>query len=250
MDLGIKGRRALVCASSRGLGLACAQALAEAGADVVMNGRDAAVLDQEARRLADRTGARVTTIAADLSSGTGRAAVLSACGEADILVTNNGGPPPRPTAELDRAALLAAIEMNMLSAIELAQAVLPGMKRHGFGRVVNITSVAVATPISGLAASSAARAGLTGFMAAAARDAAPFGVTINNLQPGYFATDRIADIVPPNQGARAWLDQVPAGRFGAPPEFGAACAFFCSAHAGYITGRSLLIDGGLFPGAF
>lgn len=259
MDLGVAGRKAIVCASSRGLGLACARALAQAGAAVVMNGRDPDVLDREARALARETGADVAAVTADVSTPDGRAALLRACPDADILVTNNGGPPPMPLAELDREALATAIEMNMMSAIELVQAILPAMKARRFGRIVNITSVAVRMPIQGLAASSAARAGLTGFMAAAARDAAAHGVTINTLQPGFFATERIVDVVQSasrrqgvsqTEGEKAWLDQVPAGRFGRPEEFGAICAFFCSAPAGYITGRSLLVDGGLYPGAF
>jgi 3-oxoacyl-[acyl-carrier protein] reductase len=257
LDLGIGNRTALVCASSRGLGRACAQALAAAGARVVINGRDATRLVATAADITSATGATVVPIAADLGTETGRAALLDAAGKIDILVNNNGGPPAADFRALDRAALIAGIDANMLAPIALIQAVIDGMVTRGFGRIVNITSGSVKMPLPGLDLSSGARLGLTGFVAGIARQVAHANVTINNLLPGSFDTDRIAAIdaqLAARTGddpadVRARREQaIPARRLGSPDEFGAACAFLCSAHAGYITGQSLLIDGGAFPG--
>ena len=257
MDLGIAGRSAIVCASSRGLGRACAVELARAGARVLINGRDPARLATVRDEIAAETNAEILAVAADLSTEAGRAALLAAMPEPDILVNNNGGPPPRDFRDVDREAMLAGLEANLIAPALLIRAVLDGMVARGFGRIVNVTSGSVKMPLSGLDLSSGARAGLTGFVAGIARSVAHANVTINNLLPGQFDTDRIAALVD-NQArrsgrsageVRAQREQaVPARRFGDPAEFGAACAFLCSAQAGYITGQSLLIDGGAFPG--
>jgi 3-oxoacyl-[acyl-carrier protein] reductase len=257
MDLGIAGRNAIVCASSRGLGRACAEALAAAGVRVVVNGRDPDRLARTRDEIAAATGADIVAVAADVSTAEGRAALLAALPHVDILVNNNGGPPPRDFREVDHDAMIAGLEANMIAPIALIQAVVDGMQARGFGRIVNITSGSVKAPLAGLDLSSGARAGLTGFVAGVARNVAAGGVTINNLLPGAFDTDRIAALLA-DQGRRADRDpaelrrlrerSIPAGRFGAPAEFGAACAFLCSAQAGYITGQSILIDGGAFPG--
>ena len=251
MDLGIAGRTAIVCASSKGLGRACATALARAGCKVIVNGRDAARAEATAAEIRAETGAEVQVVAGDLSVAATREALLAACPSPDILVNNNGGPPPTPFEGITRENLLAGIEANMLTPIALAQAVLPGMAARKFGRIVNITSASVRAPIAGLDVSSGARAGLTAFLASAARKYARDNVTINSIQPGVFATDRIAF----DDGAtpRSWPSArraIPAGRLGDPQEFGALCAFLCSVHAGYIAGQNILIDGGAFPGAF
>lgn len=257
MDLGIAGRTALVCASSQGLGLGCARALAEAGVRVVMNGRDAARLEDAAERLRAETGADIVAVAADVGTHEGRAALLDAAGTADILVNNNGGPPPRPWAELDRDAILAGLDANMLTPIALVQAVVGGMVERRFGRIVNITSAAVKMPLAGLELSSGARIGLTGFLAGIAREVAHANVTINQLLPGSFATARVDAVdrraaeqrgISPAETRAAREAAIPARRLGDPAEFGAACAFLCSAQAGFITGQNLLIDGGAFPG--
>ena len=257
MDLGIAGRNAIVCASSRGLGRACAEALARAGVQVVLNGRDPERLARVRDEIAAATGAAIVAVAADVSSAVGREALLAALPEVDILVNNNGGPPPRDFREVDRDALIAGLEANMIAPIALIQAVVDGMQARGFGRIVNITSASVKAPHAGLDLSSGARAGLTGFVAGVARTVAASNVTINNLLPGSFDTDRIAALIE-DQARRTDRDaaeirrlreqSIPAGRLGAPAEFGAACAFLCSAEAGYITGQSILIDGGAFPG--
>ncbi len=259
MDLGIAGRKAIVCASSRGLGRACATALAEAGCSVVVNGRDRDALEATAREIAEATGTEVIAVPGDLDSAEVRAALLAACPAPDILVNNNGGPPPAPFAELTREAILRGIESNMLTPIALIQRVAPGMAERRFGRIVNITSSSVRAPIAGLDVSSGARAGLTAFVAASARSLAKDNVTINSIQPGAFDTDRIRSVLR-NSAAASGADPamlrarreatIPAGRFGAPEEFGALCAFLCSAQAGYLTGQNILIDGGAFPGAF
>ena len=251
MDLGIAGRRAIVCASSKGLGKACAMALAEAGAIVVVNGRDAARAEATAQEIRAATGAKVIVVAGDVGQESVRAALLAACPEPDILVNNNGGPPPTPFEGITREKLLAGIEANMLTPIALAQAVLPGMAARKFGRVVNITSASVRAPIAGLDVSSGARAGLTAFLASAARKYARDNVTINSIQPGVFATDRVQSTLggDPDKLAQRKAS-IPAGRFGEPAEFGALCAFLCSVHAGYIAGQNILVDGGAFPGAF
>lgn len=259
MDLGIAGRKAIVCASSKGLGKACALALAQAGCALVINGRGAQRLEAAAREIRDATGAQVACVAGDLDDPAVRAALLAACPEADILVNNNGGPPPKAFAALERDDILRGLESNMLTPVALAQAVLPGMARRGFGRIVNITSSSVRAPIEGLDVSSGARAGLTAFLASAARAFAGQDVTINSIQPGSFDTDRLRpgilkSAVALGVGeaeAKALREaKIPAGRFGRPEEFGALCAFLASARASYITGQNILIDGGAFPGAF
>ena len=257
MDLGIAGRSAIVCASSRGLGRACALELARAGARVLLNGRDAGRLAQVRDEIAAGTGAEILAVAADLSTEEGRAALLAAMPEPDILVNNNGGPPPRDFRAVDRDAMLAGLEANMIAPALLIRAVIDNMVARRFGRIVNITSGSVKAPLAGLDLSSGARAGLTGFVAGIARSVAHANVTINNLLPGQFDTDRIEALIETQarqsgRGAEEVRNQReqsgPARRFGDPAEFGAACAFLCSAQAGYITGQSLLIDGGAFPG--
>jgi 3-oxoacyl-[acyl-carrier protein] reductase len=257
MDLGIAGRNALVCASSKGLGRACATELARAGARVVVNGRDAERLAQTARAIADDTGGEVIAVTADVSTAEGRAALLAALPHYDILVNNNGGPPPRDFRELGHAEIIAGVEANMVAAILLIQAVIDSMVERRFGRIVNITSGSVKMPMAGLDLSSGARAGLTGFVAGVARNVVHANVTINNLLPGAFDTDRIASFMASaSERTGRSIDElraereasIPARRMGRPEEFGAACAFLCSTSAGYITGQSLLIDGGAFPG--
>jgi 3-oxoacyl-[acyl-carrier protein] reductase len=252
MDLGIRGRTAMVCAASKGLGRACAEALAAEGVHLVVNARTPGPLEAAAAELR-RHGVGVATVAADATTDAGRAALLKACPEPDILVTNAGGPPPGVWSEWDRAAWTAAVEANMLAPILLISAVLPGMIARGWGRVVNVTSQAVKGPIPELGLSNAARAGLTGFVAGTARQVARHGVTINNLLPGSHATDRIAALeerlarergVGREEAGAMRRAAIPAGRYGDPAEFGAACAFLCSAHAGFIVGQNLLLDGG------
>jgi len=259
MDLGIAGRKAIVCASSRGLGRATAFRLAEAGCEVVVNGRDKAKTEATAAEIAKATGAKVIPVAADVATKDGQAALFAAMPSPDILVNNNAGPPFRDFMELDRQKMIDGVVGNMIVAIELIQRVVPAMKEKKFGRIVNITSGSVKMPIGGLDLSSGARAGLTAFLCGVARQIAPHGITINHVLPGSFDTDRLThnmETVAKNQNitvdqARAnRAKTVPAGRFGDPDEFGAACAFLCSTHAGYITGQNLLIDGGVFPGAF
>ncbi len=257
MDLGIKGRRAIVCASSAGLGRACALELARAGVDVTINGRDAEKLAATAAAIRAETGVTVTEVVADLSTDAGRGALLAACPDPDILVNNNGGPPVKPYADLDADGIRAGLESNFVTPALLLQAVLPGMVERGFGRVVNITSGSVKMPLPGLDLSSGARAGLTGFVAGIARQVAHAGVTINALLPGSFDTARIASMTQAAADRNGTTQEeerakraasIPAGRIGDPAEFGAACAFLCSDKAGFITGQSLLIDGGVFPG--
>lgn len=257
MDLGIAGRKAIVCAGSKGLGRACAAALAENGVHLVLNARGAEALEATAAELRQRHGVEVRTVAVDITTPEGRAAVLEACPDPDILVNNAGGPPPGDFRDWDEAAWLAALRANMLTPIELIRAVVDGMADRGFGRIVNITSSAVKAPIAELGLSNGARTGLTGFVAGVARAIAGKGVTINNILPGRFATDRLSSNfqaaatrrgVPLAEVERAAKASIPAGRFGDPDEFGQLCAFVCSRHAGYITGQNLLIDGGAFPG--
>lgn len=257
MDLGIAGRKAIVCASSAGLGRACALELARAGVDIVVNGRDAVKLAETAAAIRAETGVRVTEVVGDLSTEEGRAALLAACPDPDILVNNNGGPPLKPYTALEADGIRAGIEANFVTPALLIQAVLPGMVERGFGRVVNITSGSVKMPLPGLDLSSGARAGLTGFVAGIARQVAGANVTINGLLPGSFDTARIASMTeaaakkngttPAEEKAKR-AESIPAKRIGDPAEFGAACAFLCSDKAGFITGQSLLIDGGAFPG--
>jgi len=259
MDLGLKGKKAIICASSRGLGRGCAEALAEAGCSIVLNGRNETVLAATRASLEERFGVAVSSVAADVSTPAGQEALLTACPDPDILVNNNGGPPRKDYTELDRDALLEGVLQNFVTPVELIQAVAPGMKARGFGRIVNITSLSVRMPIEGLDLSSGARAGLTAFMAGVCRQLAPHGITANNLLPGKMDTDRLKggfqraarqsgkDIekIRAEQAA-----EIPAQRFGTAEEFGQTCAFLCSRQAGYITGQNILMDGGLFPSAF
>jgi len=259
MDLGISGRRAIVCASSRGLGRACAEALARAGCHVVVNGRTRETVDAAVAAIRAGSGAEVTGVVADVSDRAGQQAVLAACPEPDILVTNNSGPPLRHFRTLTREQMLEGVIANMVTAIELTQQVIDPMIRRKFGRIVNITSGTVKMPLAGLDLSSGARAGLTAFLAGIARKVAADNVTINFILPGAFDTDRLRSTIQTAAGAQGITAEeaaarrratIPAGRFGEPHELGALCAFLCSAHAGYITGQSLLIDGGAYPGTF
>ncbi|WP_395451245.1 SDR family oxidoreductase [Aminobacter sp. UC22_36] len=259
MDLGISGKKAIVCASSRGLGKGCAIALAEAGCELFLNGRDATALSRTADEIRKRFGVKVTEIAGDVSNPEVQRALLAACPSPDILVNNNGGPPYRDFRELDRAKILEGVTNNMVTPIELVKAVIDGMAERGFGRIVNVTSLSVYTPIPGLDLSSGARAGLTAFLAGVARTVANRNVTINNMLPGKLDTDRLrgphepGSIEDPEQGAarRARLSaEIPAGRLGTPEEFGQICAFLCSVHAGYLTGQNIPVDGGLYVSAF
>ncbi|WP_057462661.1 SDR family oxidoreductase [Pseudovibrio sp. POLY-S9] len=259
MHLGIEGRKAIVCASSRGLGLGTAKALAEAGCDLVINGRNEQRLDQIASQLAAQHNISVIPVAADISSPEGQQAVLKACPNPDILVNNNGGPPHKDFKELDRQAIQDGVIQNMITPIELIKAVIDGMAERRFGRIVNITSMSVKMPIEGLDLSSGARAGLTAFLAGVCRQYAQHNVTINNVLPGKFDTDRLKGGferqaeqtgISIEEAKRLSSEEIPARRLGNPEEFGKACAFMCSAHAGYITGQNLLLDGGLYPSAF
>ena len=253
MDLGIAGKKALVCASSKGLGRGCAEALAEAGVNLVMNARGAEVLEAVAADIAGKYGVEVTTVAADVTTEEGRAKVLVAAGDVDILVINAGGPPPGMWTDWGRDDFVAALDANMLTPIALMQALVPHMQAQGWGRVVNITSQSVKAPIPVLGLSNSARAGLTGFVAGTARQVAPSGVTINNLQPGIHATDRAVSLdagVASAQGISSEEAQkqreatIPTRRYGTAEEFGATCAFLCSQHAGFIVGQNILLDGG------
>jgi 3-oxoacyl-[acyl-carrier protein] reductase len=259
MDLGIAGRKAIVCASSRGLGRACALSLAEAGCEVVVNGRDEAALGATAAEIRKTTGATVHAVVADVATAEGQAKLLAACPEPDILVNNNAGPPFRDFRELSRQQMIDGVDANMVVAIELIQKVIDPMAARRFGRIVNITSGSVKMPLFGLDLSSGARAGLTAFLAGVARSVAASNVTINFLLPGVFDTDRLRQNfevsakkkgVSVEEARKERMAIVPAKRIGEPAEFGAACAFLCSAQAGYITGQSLLIDGGAYPGTF
>jgi 3-oxoacyl-[acyl-carrier protein] reductase len=257
MDLGLVGRTAVVCASSQGLGLACATELARAGCTVVVNGRDSAKLEHTAEQIRQETGASVVPVAADLDTAEGQDRLVAAAPTVDILVNNNGGPPPREYHQVDEAALFAGVRSNMATPIRLVQLVIDGMVERRFGRIVNVTSASVKMPLPGLDLSSGARAGLTGFLAGVARTVVHANVTINFLLPGSFDTPRLRAVqrgAAERQGIEVdvvekhALASIPAGRLGTPSEFGAACAFLCSANAGFITGQSLLIDGGAFPG--
>ena len=259
MDLGIKGRRAVVCAASRGLGRGCAVSLAQNGVDLVINGRDRASLEEAAQAIRAETGVAVQTVAGDISEPGVQAAIIEAVPEPDILVNNNGGPPRRDFREIDRSAFLQGVVMNMATPVEMIGRLVDGMAERGFGRIVNITSVSVKMPVPGLDLSSGARAGLTAFVAGIAPTVAANNVTINNLLPGYFDTVRLRSNIA--AGAKAMsadlsefteqqMASVPAKRFGDPEEFGEACAFLCSAQAGYITGQNLVIDGGRYSGVW
>lgn len=259
MDLGIAGRWALVCAASKGLGLGCARALAGEGVNVVIAARGREALEHAADALRALPGAgQVRSVVADIATPEGRSAALAACPQVDILI-NNAGAAAGDFRQWDRADWLRALDANMLAPIELIRATVDGMRARGFGRIVNITSSAVKAPIDILGLSNGARAGLTGFVAGLARSTVADNVTINNLLPGQFATDRLrgnfAAIAQQQGSSAAEVAErkragIPAARFGEPDEFGAACAFLCSAQAGYITGQNLLIDGGSYPGTF
>ena len=252
MELGIRGKRALVCASSKGLGRGCAEALAEAGVDLVLNARGVEALEAAAADIRLKFGVNVVTVAGDITTEAGRGAAL-AQGPFDILVTNAGGPPPGLWSDWAREDFIRALDANMLTPIALMQAVLPGMMAKGWGRVVNITSVSVKAPVPVLGLSNAARAGLTGFVAGTARQVAGKGVTINNLLPGIHATDRAIALdgavvkargISMEEAITERAATIPAGRYGTAAEFGAACAFLCSQHAGFIVGQNVLLDGG------
>ena len=253
MDLGISGKTALVCASSKGLGRGCAEALAAAGVNLVLNARGVDALEATAAGIRARFGVQVTTVAADVATEEGRARLLDAAGSVDILVTNAGGPQPGLWSDWDRDDFIKALDANMLAPISLMKALLPGMIAKGWGRVVNITSGSVKAPIAQLGLSNAARAGLTGYVAGTARQVAQHGVTINNMLPGIHATDRAISLdtgVSKAQGidmatAKAQREAtIPARRYGTADEFGAMCAFLCSQHAGFIVGQNIVLDGG------
>ncbi len=244
MDLGIKGKRALVTAASKGLGRGCAEALAAAGVDLVINARGAEALEATAVAVR-RHGGRVVTVAADVTMPEGQAAVLAAAQGVDILVTNAGGPPPGSWENWTRDDYLRAIDANMLTPIALMTALMPGMIARRWGRVVNITSQSVKAPIAALGLSTMARTGLTGFVGGTSRQVAQYGVTINNLLPGIHDTDRAAMLDGGKAEVRAAREAgIPARRYGTAAEFGAMCAFLCSVHAGYIVGQNILLDGG------
>lgn len=259
MDLGISGKRALVCASSKGLGFGCAQALAREGVSLVMNARGKGPLEAAAQTLRDETGVEVTTVATDVTTEEGRARVLEAAGAVDILVTNAGGPPPGLWSDWSRDDFLAAFDANMLTPIALMQALVPGMADRGWGRVVNITSQSVKSPIAVLGLSNTARAGLTGFVASTSRQVAGQGVVINNLLPGLHDTDRAASLdqavvdaegITFEEARAARQATIPGGRYGSIVEFGATCAFMCSQHAGFMVGQNILLDGGAVNATF
>jgi 3-oxoacyl-[acyl-carrier protein] reductase len=259
MDLGIAGRKAIICASSKGLGKGCAMALAEAGCEITINGRQLDILSATAKEIREKTGVVVHEVGGDVSERAVQDALLAACPEPDILINNNGGPPLKDFRTLDREAILGGVVQNMVTPIELVQRVIDGMVARKFGRIINITSASVLTPLSGLDLSSGARAGLTAFLAGVARDVAHANVTINAILPGMFDTDRIRNNfanaaarqnVPEDKIRTDRINGVPAKRLGEADEFGNLAAFLASAHAGYITGQNLLIDGGAFRSAF
>ena len=255
MDLGIKGRKAIVCAASKGLGRACAFSLAREGVDLVITARGAEALEATAAEIRAATGVAVTAVAGDIATEAGRAAALAACPAPDILVNNAGGPPPGDFRDWGRDDWIKAVDANMLAPIFLIKAVVDGMISRRFGRIVNITSASVKSPIPQLGMSNGARAGLTGFVAGLARQVAKHNVTINNLLPGPFLTDRLrSGAAFAAQKSGRPVDEVlaergkenPTGRVGDPAEFGEACAFLCAATSGYIVGHNLLLDGGAF----
>lgn len=259
MDLGIKGKKALVCGASKGLGRGCATSLAREGCELTIVSRTAADIEAAAREIQALTGSKVTAVAVDITTAEGRAAALGACPAPDILVTNAGGPPPGNFRNFSRDDWIKAIDANMLTPIELIKATVDGMIARRFGRIINITSSAVKAPIDILALSNGARSGLTGFIAGLSRAVVKHNVTINNMLPGVFDTDRIQSNFEFSAKARSIsveavrterLGQLPAGRFGTPDEFGELCAYLCSVQAGYITGQNMLIDGGTYPGTF
>lgn len=259
MDLGIAGKRAVVCGASKGLGFACAHSLVREGVDVVVAARSAEALEEAAARLRREACGKVTAVVADVTAEVGRTAILAACPAPDIVINNAGGPPPGDFRDWSREDWLRAIDANMLAPIFLIRAVVDGMMERNFGRILNITSMAVKAPIPILGLSNGARSGLTGFVAGLARETVARNVTINNILPGMFLTDRLkgtisswaaAEGLTVEETAERRQQGIPARRFGDPPEFGELCAFYCSAQAGYITGQNVLIDGGAYPGTF
>lgn len=253
MDMGIAGKRALVCASSKGLGRGCAEALAAEGVHLIMNARGSEALEEAAAAIRAAHGVEVVTVAADITTEDGRAQVLKAAGEVDILVNNAGGPPPGMWTDWEREDFIKALDANMLTPIALIKALVPGMMARGWGRVVNITSQSVKAPLAVLGLSNSARAGLTGYVAGTSRQVAGKGVIMNNLLPGIHDTDRAtaldggvskAEGITMEQARAKRQATIPAGRYGTAAEFGAACAFLCSEHAGFIVGQNLLLDGG------
>jgi 3-oxoacyl-[acyl-carrier protein] reductase len=259
MDLGIRGKIAIVCAASKGLGKGCAVSLAREGVNLVITARGSEALEATAAEIRKHFSVKVTAVAGDITTDEGKQAALAACPAPDILVNNAGGPPPGDFREWDRATWLKAIDANMLTPIALIKAVLDGMSERRFGRIVNITSSAVKAPIAELGLSNGARSGLTGFIAGLSRRTVKQNVTINNLLPGAMWTDRLRSNVefnakkqgkPVEDVKRAREEAIPAGRFGTAEEFGDYCAYLCSAQASYITGQNLLIDGGNYPGTF
>ena len=259
MDMGIKGKKALVCGASKGLGRGCAVSLAREGCEVTIVGRTKADIEAAAKEMQAMTGSKVTAVAVDITTPEGRAAALAACPNPDIVVTNAGGPPPGDFRKFSRDDWIKAIDGNMLTPIELIKATVDGMIARRFGRIVNITSSAVKAPIDFLALSNGARSGLTGFVAGLSRVTVKHNVTINNMLPGVFDTDRLRTNFEFNAKGRGMtaealrnerIGQLPSGRFGDPSEFGDHCAYLCSAQAGYITGQNLLLDGGAYPGTF
>jgi len=259
MDLGIAGKWALVCGASKGLGYGCAISLAKEGVNLVINARSAGPLDEAARRIAGETGVEVRAVAGDITTEAGRAEALAAAPQVDILVNNAGGPPPGDFRKFTRDDWIKAVDANMLTPIELIRATVDPMIARKFGRIVNITSSAVKAPIDILGLSNGARSGLTGFVAGLARKTVAHNVTINNLLPGMFDTDRLrgtnqaaatAAGITIEEAAARRMASIPAGRFGSSWEFGQACAYLCSAQAGYVTGQNFLIDGGNYPGTF
>jgi 3-oxoacyl-[acyl-carrier protein] reductase len=259
MDLGIRGRTALVCAASKGLGRGCAMSLAREGVNLVITARGREALEATAEELRKGFGVRVQTVAGDITTPQGREAALAAAPAPDILVNNAGGPPPGDFRDWDREAWVKALDANMIAPILMIRAVVDGMIARRFGRIVNITSGAVKAPIPELGLSNGARTGLTGFIAGVSRTTVRHNVTINNLLPGPFETDRLRSNLEFNakktgksaeELRRVRTEANPAGRFGTTEEFGDACAYLCSAQAGFITGQNVLLDGGAFPGTF
>jgi len=257
MDLGISGRKAIVCGASQGLGRGVATALAVEGVQVLIVARNPERLEAAAKAIGEETGNTPVWVSADVATEAGRAALLQACPQPDILINNAGGPPPGDFRTWSREDWIKALDANMLSAIELIRQTIDGMIERKFGRIVSITSHMVKAPSAMLGLSNGARAGLTGFVGGVARDVAQHNVTLNNVLPGQFDTDRLknnqrafaaARKVEFEQARQDFMRQIPAKRFGQPSEFGAACAFLCSAQAGFITGQNLLLDGGQFPG--
>ncbi|RJF95137.1 SDR family oxidoreductase [Noviherbaspirillum saxi] len=259
MDFGIAGKHALVCGASKGLGRGCAEALAGEGVHVTLVARTVETLEATAAEIRQKTGVTVNAVACDITTPEGRARALAACPQPDILINNAGGPPPGDFRKWERDDWIAALDANMLTPIELIKATVDGMIARRFGRIVNITSSAVKAPIDVLGLSNGARSGLTGFVAGIARKTVSHNVTINNLLPGQFDTDRLKKTLGAAAAASgkgmdevmaARSQQIPAQRFGNPAEFGAVCAFLCSVHAGYMTGQNVLLDGGNYPGTF